>query len=75
MRYGQSRRMSLIESVLNVIVGFGIAIATQVVVFPLFGIHVSLSTNVAMAVPFTVISILRSYALRRFFNWLHLKLD
>ena len=75
MKIGQSRRMSLVESVINVVVGFGVAVATQVIVFPWFGIHVPLTTNVIMAVPFTVISILRSYMLRRFFNWMHMKLD
>jgi hypothetical protein len=67
----QSRRMSLLEATINVIVGFWVAVATQVLIFPLFGINVSFASNVVMAVPFTVISIIRGYALRRFFNWLN----
>ena len=35
----QSRRMSLVEAISNVAVGFGLAIATQMLVFPLFGLH------------------------------------
>ena len=33
----QSRRMSLVEALVNVAVGFGVAVATQAIVFPLFG--------------------------------------
>lgn len=33
----QSRWMSLVESVANVLVGYIVAVVTQVLVFPLFG--------------------------------------
>ncbi len=36
----QSRRMSLIEAITNVAVGFGVALLTQIVVFPLFNLEV-----------------------------------
>ena len=64
----QSRRMSLMESLANVSVGYGIAVGTQVVVFPLFGIHASLSDNLTIGAIFTLVSIIRSYALRRAFE-------
>ncbi len=64
----QSRRMSLMESIANVTVGYGIAVGTQVVVFPLFGIHASLSDNLTIGAIFTLVSIIRSYALRRAFE-------
>lgn len=64
----QSRRMSLVESVANVAIGYGVAIASQVAVFPLFGIQVSLADNLAIGAFFTVISIVRSYLVRRLFN-------
>ncbi|MBF0354948.1 MAG: hypothetical protein HQL43_06920 [Alphaproteobacteria bacterium] len=69
----QSRRMSLVESVANVAVGYGIAVTTQVMVFPLFGIHVCLADNLRIGAAFTVISIFRSYALRRLFEALRLR--
>jgi hypothetical protein len=56
----QSRRMSLIEAIANVAVGFGVAVTTQVLVFPVFGLEASLSENLAIGCIFT-----RSYALRR----------
>ncbi len=67
----QSRRMSLVESLANVAVGFGIAVTTQVVVFPLFGLHTSLPDNLAIGGIFTVTSVIRSFALRRVFERLH----
>ena len=64
----QSRRMSLVESLANIVVGYGIAIATQMVVFPLFGLRASLAENAAIGGVFTVVSILRSYWMRRLFD-------
>lgn len=67
----QSRLQSLIESCLNVAIGYGVALAGQIVVFPWFGLAVPLSANLQIGAIFTVISIGRSYAVRRLFNWLH----
>ncbi len=64
----QSRRMSLAESVINIAIGLGINIVAQIYVFAFFGIHVPLATNLSIAAVFTVISIIRSYALRRLFE-------
>jgi len=65
--------MSLVESIANVAVGYGIAVTTQVMVFPLFGIHIGLADNLRIGAAFTVISIFRSYALRRLFEALRLR--
>lgn len=64
----QSRRMSLIEAVTNVVVGYGVAVLAQIAVFPLFGIAASLSDNLLIGFVFTAVSLARSYALRRVFN-------
>lgn len=64
----QTRKASLAESLLNVAIGYGVALASQVLVFPLFGIHIGLGTNVAIGAIFTVISIVRSYVIRRLFE-------
>jgi len=61
----QSRRQSLIEAITNVAVGYALAIITQIVMFPWFGLQVRLSENLAIGCVFTGISLLRSYALRR----------
>ena len=44
----QSRFMSMIESVSNIVVGYGLAVLTQLLVFPLFGLHASLGENLAI---------------------------
>jgi hypothetical protein len=64
----QTRRMSLIEAITNVLLGFGVAVLTQIIVFPLFGLEVSLGENLAIGGLFTLASIARSYALRRVFE-------
>lgn len=64
----QPRRMSLIEAITNVAVGYGLALATQIVVFPWFGLHPSLSENLAIGATFMGISLLRSYTVRRLFE-------
>jgi hypothetical protein len=60
--------MSLVEAVANVAVGYALALATQIVVFPWFGLHPSLSENLAIGAIFVGISLLRSYTLRRLFE-------
>jgi hypothetical protein len=64
----QSRRQSLIEAITNVAVGYALAVLTQIVVFPWFGLQVSLCDNLAIGALFVMISLLRSYALRRLFE-------
>ncbi|WP_296644735.1 DUF7220 family protein [Roseinatronobacter sp.] len=64
----QSHRMSLIEAVTNVAVGYALAVVTQIVVFPWFGLHPSIGDNLAIGGVFVGISLLRSYALRRLFE-------
>ncbi len=69
----QSRLMSLVESLANVLVGYGVAVATQMVVFPLFGLAVTVAENLLIGLIFTVVSIVRSYALRRGFEALRVR--
>lgn len=67
----QSRLQSLAESLVNVILGYGIALGAQIAVFPLFGINIPMSSNIAIGIIFTLVSLARSYCLRRLFNWWH----
>lgn len=64
----QSRRMSLAEAAANVVIGYGIAVATQVMVFPVFGIHITLADDLRIALVFAVVSLLRGFVLRRLFE-------
>jgi len=64
----QSRRMSAIEAVANVAIGYLVAVAANAMVLPVFGMHPSAFDSFAIGALFTAISLARSYALRRLFN-------
>ena len=64
----QSRVMSLVEAVTNVIVGYGVAVMAQVVVFPVIGLHATLANNLLIGAIFRAAFIVRSYLLRRVFE-------
>ena len=64
----QSRLMSLVEAVANVVVGFGVAVVVQMLLFPMFGLTVTLRQNLVIGLVFTGVSIARSYVLRRLFE-------
>jgi len=64
----QTRKKSFVESLVNVGIGYGVAVLAQVLIFPWFGIIVPLKRNFSIGAVFTVISIVRSYAVRRAFN-------
>jgi len=66
----QSRLMSLVETVANVIVGYGVAVVTQIVVFPWFGIEATLDEHLVIGLAFVGVSLARGYLLRRMFEWL-----
>jgi len=65
----QSRLFSLIETIANVSIGWGIAFITQIIVFPIFNINIPMQDNILISVIFTGVSIIRGYTLRRIFNY------
>lgn len=69
---GQSRRASLAEAILNVLLGFWISVAANIWLLPLWGFHPSVSQGVEIGILFTWISLARSYVLRRLFNFFHI---
>jgi hypothetical protein len=60
--------MSLVEAVTNVVVGFLLALLTQIAIFPMLGLVVSVADNLVIGSIFTAVSVLRSFALRRLFE-------
>lgn len=67
----QSKLASLVEVATNMAVGFIVSVYAQAVIFPLYGFStLSLTENVQIVTIFTIISMVRSYLVRRFFNWL-----
>lgn len=69
----QSRRMSLIESIVNVLVGYGVAVGAQILIFPVFGLQATLEQNLQIGALFTLVSLARSFALRRAFEALRVR--
>lgn len=64
----QTRLMSLVETMTNILVGLVISFLSQIVIFKIYNVALSTQQNVEITLYFTIISILRNYALRRFFN-------
>jgi hypothetical protein len=65
----QTHVESLIESIVNIASGFIISLVVwSYIVVPIWNIPVSMSENLQITALFTVVSIIRSYVWRRFFN-------
>ena len=64
----QTKYQSLIESLTNILIGYLTALLSQVLIFPLFDIYVTLQDNLLIGLYFTIISLVRSYLVRRYFN-------
>lgn len=67
----QSRIQSFIEAWSNTIIGYFINLAVQLVVYPFYGATFTFGQNIQIGLIFMVVSIARSYLLRRAFNALH----
>ena len=64
----QTRLGSLIESAMNILIGYWVALLSQLAIFPMFGIHIPFHDNLLIGAWFTLISLARSYIIRRWFN-------
>lgn len=61
--------MSFSEVCFSTVFGFGINFVLQLVLYPMFAFHPSLSQNTAISLIFTAVSIARGWVVRRLFNW------
>jgi hypothetical protein len=64
----QSRKMSLIEAIASNATAFLISIFANFAVLPIFGMHPSFSQSIGITIIFTMISIVRTYLMRRLFE-------
>lgn len=64
----QTKKQSLAEACVNVVIGYIIAVGGQLILFPLFGVKSSIGQNLWIGLGFTIISLVRSYLIRRYFN-------
>ncbi len=67
----QTKTQSAVETCATVGIGYCIAMLSQFIIYPWFDITVSVSQNMVIAGWFTVISLIRSYYVRRMFNAIH----
>ena len=65
----QPRLLSLIEADTNVGVGLIVSFLLQLALFDVMAIAASLRQNLILTAAFSGLSLVRSYALRRLFNW------
>jgi hypothetical protein len=68
--HGQSPRSAIVEAWVNIVIGFSVNFVANILVIPLAldGGRLTLSGNFWMGWVFTTISIVRQYAIRRWFN-------
>jgi hypothetical protein len=66
----QSRVMSAVEASTNVLIGYLVSVAANIIILPLFGYDVTVADSFAIGLAFTAVSLVRSYVLRRAFNWI-----
>lgn len=65
----QTRADSFMESLTNCVVGIGVSYVANLCILPaVFGITVSVGQNLLLGLFYTLVSIARSYTLRRVFN-------
>ena len=62
--------MSAVEASFNVLIGYLVSVLANILILPLFGYNVTVADSFAIGLAFTAVSLVRSYALRRWFNWL-----
>lgn len=64
----QSRRESIIEVWTNIVIGFSINFTANLFLLPLVGAHLTASSNFWLGWAYTAVSMIRQYAVRRWFN-------
>jgi hypothetical protein len=64
----QSKQASIAEAVVNTVVGFSLAWIAQMSICWFYGIPLSGQDNAIITFWMTVVSLLRSYIIRRLFN-------
>lgn len=64
----QSKKHSIIESISNTVIGLAVSFIAQLVIYPLMEIPVTIKQNLLITLIFFLLSFIRGYLIRRFFN-------
>ena len=67
----QTKKQSFIEACMNILFGYAVALGSQLLIFPLFGILIPMRDHIWISIYFTIISLTRSYIIRRYYNHKH----
>tara|TARA_R110002074_G_scaffold14418_3_gene49784 strand:+ start:565 stop:792 length:228 start_codon:yes stop_codon:yes gene_type:complete len=65
---GQTKKGSAAEAATNIVFGYGVNLLANFSIFPFFGWEISLKQNLIIGVFYTLVSLARSYFLRRIYN-------
>ena len=71
----QTKKWSMIESVTSVGIGLVIGVILNMLVLPLFDYNITVTDSLLVSLIFTVVSVVRGYLIRRFFNSKERKYD
>ena len=64
----QTKKQSLIETLTSVFIGWLIGVILNILVLPLFDYNITVIDSLWVSLIFTVVSVIRGYVIRRFFN-------
>lgn len=64
----QTRLASLCEAMANTFIGLVVTLGANYIIFPAYDIHVSFWANIQIVAWFTLLSVVRSYFVRRLWN-------
>ena len=64
----QTRKGSAAEAITNILVGYTINFLANLFILPLLGYDLTVKHNLIIGLFFTVVSVVRSYSLRRLYN-------
>lgn len=73
MKKGQSKKMSMIESLVSVIAGYIITVLIQYWIYPLFGISIPAKEALLISLIIVLAAFAKNFSVRRFFNFIQLK--
>lgn len=70
---GQSVRMSALETLVSVVVGYFLTVLMQYVFYPLFGITIPVREALIISILVVAVAFLKNYCVRRLFNAVSVK--